>query len=410
MKKIFFALTVFAVILSVCLLSTAFAAPVQITVSSWQWEEVPFNGFYREVAKQFTKENPGYVIEEQYTPFAKYFDKMLADTAAEAVPDVMMLRIEDLGQYSTEGVLEPLDKWMSKDLKQSFVDAQYLSPVKIKGKTYAVIMQYVGQELLYNKELFEQAGVEVPKTADELVTAAKKLTKAPDQYGYPFMTLAQEAFFSHLSYWIYGQDKNFLVKGIKVNGPGEIKAAQYYKQLFDAKVTPIGVDKSVIRNLFVQGKAAMIFDGPGVMGLIRKQNPGLESKIGSKVVPFPTGTAVAQDNLLTIPAASKNKKMAWKFVEIASRPEFMAKFLQMTDCTPGRKDVVTKAYLDKNPWFTGFAEGANNLRVAVSPYSQIDAQVRRIVIDAVQSVLYADVPVKKALDGAQKQVDQLKKK
>jgi multiple sugar transport system substrate-binding protein len=394
-------------ILSVSLLSTAFAAePIKITVASWQWHEVPFVDFYHEINRQFEKENPGYVIEEVYTPFAKYFDKMIADTVAGAPSDVMMIRVEETGKYVSMKALEPLDRYLPKDVKTSYVNAQYNPPVKTKGKTYALIVGWVGQELFYNKELFEKAGLKVPQTPEQFVAAAQKLTKAPEQYGYPFMTLAQEAFFSHLSYWIFGQDKNFLQKTIKVNSPGVIKAVKYYKELFDAQVTPIGVDKSVIRNLFVQGKAAMIIDGPGVMGLIRQNNPALASKIGSAIVPFPTGTAVAQDQVMTIPAGSKNKAMAGKYLAIMSRAENMAKFLQITECTPGRK-IDMKAFLQKNPWYTGFAGGLTHLKVAASPYSDIDAQARKIVIDAVQGVLYRNVPVKSALDNAQKEINRL---
>lgn len=411
MKKIFSIGIGFTVILCICLFSTVFAAePVKITFASWQWHEVPFVDFYHEMNEKFAKENPGYVIEEQYTPFAKYFDKMLADTTAGAVPDLMLQRIEDMGPYQSMKALEPLDKWMSKtDIKSAYYSAQYQPPVKVNGKTYALVMGYVGAELFYNKELFQKAGLSVPKNPDEFVNAAIKLTKAPDQYGYACMTMPQVAFYIHLSYWIYGQDKDYLKKEYKVNTPGVIKALTYYKKLFDAKVMPMGIDKSVIRTLFAQGKAAMIIDGPGVMDLVKTQNPSLAPKIDTAVVPFPSGVAVAQNSVLTIPAKAKQKDMAWKYLEMINRPENNIRFLQITGCTTGRKltDKQTADYLQENPWYTGFSGSAKNLVIPVGPTPEIDPQVSKIMIDAAQSVLYQNVPVKTALNDAQKQIDQI---
>jgi len=63
---------------------------------------------------------------------------------------------------------------------------EFSSPIaqkaaEIDGKMYVLYSDacpYSG--LIFNKKMLQDAGAEVPKTPDELISVALKLTKAPD--------------------------------------------------------------------------------------------------------------------------------------------------------------------------------------------------------------------------------------
>lgn len=129
---------------------------------------------------------------------------------------------------------------------------------------------YVGglsvRGIVYNKDIFAQAGVEkCPETWDELLDAGRKIKSAcPDVYPYLF-SLGGDAngfvyglapFMFQAGGGIIGSD------GYTFDTPEGIKAAKYFKQLADEGIIPqealgIPTDQEV-RDLFGEGKVAMM--------------------------------------------------------------------------------------------------------------------------------------------------------
>ncbi len=70
-----------------------------------------------------------------------------------------------------DGLIRPLDDYVAKwgqDLQPSQL-------VKIDGKVMAIAFQVNAQTLLYRKDMLEQAGIQPPKTYEEILAAAKVL-------------------------------------------------------------------------------------------------------------------------------------------------------------------------------------------------------------------------------------------
>ena len=86
-------------------------------------------------------------------------------------------------------VTDQLDDWGGDDLLQGFVDG-----ATVDGKTYAVPYYAGSKYIFYRKDLFEEAGIEVPTTMDEFVEAAVDLKEAnPDPANFS-------------GFWFPGQD------------------------------------------------------------------------------------------------------------------------------------------------------------------------------------------------------------
>ena len=385
----------------------------KVLFASSQWEEAGFSDFYKMMSEKFHEQYPQYEIEEVYLPYAQYWDKMIADIAAGEPADLMQQNIPRIPQFIKLGQLQALDDYMTPEVKEAFqknyLPAQNEWPIVTDDKTYALSMMLTSHQLMYNKKLLDDAGVAVPTTPEEFVDACKKLTKLPNQYGYGFATLSEDAFYNDIMIWCMGLDANVLKDGeFKINTPESAKALTLYKELFDAEVSPLGVPKSTYRQMFAQGQIAFLIDGPWTMSFLKTENAEVAANINVAMVPFPTKNSAIADNILVIPTDAKNKEGAWKYMEMCAGEEAQTQFAEMTNTTPGWNGAVSDKYMTENEWFHAYVEGAP-YAIQSSPMNHLDldTQIRKVVIDQAQAILYNNAPVEETLETIQKEVDEL---
>ncbi len=408
---------IFAILMAITLflggVPTAFAQETtKITMASYQWNEAGFGDFYRYMATEFHNRYPQYEIEEVSIPVAQYWDKMIADCAAGSPPDIMMYKGERAAAMIEAGELSDLVGLMSPEtldrLTKEFQACQTSAPVYQDGKIFGVYMMVASHQLMYNQRLLQEAGIAVPTTAQEFVDAAIKLTKAPDQYGYGFMTLSEDAFVNDIYMWALGFDANVFTDGFHFDSDGIKEALGYYKQLFDAQATPIGVPKQTYRTMFGQGQVAFLIDGPWVYNFAKTlENNDIEN-LRTASVPFPTGRSVMSENLMTIPEDATNKEGAMLFIEMCTEYANQAKFTELTSCTAGIPAAISEEWLKANPWFSGYVDGASGAMAVVSDkYALVNNEIRKIVLDNCQEILYSNADIAATLEKIQGEVDAL---
>jgi len=103
----------------------------------------------------------------------EYPDKVRAALLGSKAPDVFELPSISVDQVKA-GLLEPLDDLIA-DVKSDFNPAS-LAPFTVDGKIYGIKMINDPTFIYYRKSMFQQAGLQIPQTVDELIAAAKKLT------------------------------------------------------------------------------------------------------------------------------------------------------------------------------------------------------------------------------------------
>ena len=157
----------------------AAAGPTTITWAFWGSPEEAES--HKIVAEAFMKENPDIKIELWNQPWNDYFTKiqtLWASGDSKTIPDVAFLW--PTPKYAAQGVLENLDPYIEKsgyDLKDYWPGL--LESASYDGSVYGFPRDIEVNVLYYNKDLFDQAGVEYPTdtwTWDDLLAAAEKLT------------------------------------------------------------------------------------------------------------------------------------------------------------------------------------------------------------------------------------------
>ena len=154
-------------------MTAAVAEPVTLTYAHFSG-----SGVQEEVLNKmidvFESKNPDIKIDLQITGFEDYFTKLATVIGGGNAPDVFEMNMENFLAYMLRGACA--------DLTGLVDTANYsegtLAAVSSDGKLYAVPMSFSTCLLFYNKDLFDQAGVEYPNdswTWADIQAAAEKI-------------------------------------------------------------------------------------------------------------------------------------------------------------------------------------------------------------------------------------------
>ncbi|WP_329466405.1 sugar ABC transporter substrate-binding protein [Streptomyces sp. NBC_01431] len=199
----------------------------------------------------------GVTVEQRSVPGASLIPKVLQQASSRTLPDLLMLDNPDLQQIAQTGALTPLDQY---GIDSSGLAKGILSAGTYQGKVYGLAPTVSTIALVYNKDMLAEAGVAVPRTWDELETAAAKLTR-PGRYGMAVDANATfEGAWQFLPFlWSNGGDEK------QLDTPQAAQALQLWVDL----VKRGSMSKSVlnwtqadVHDQFVAGKAAMMINGP----------------------------------------------------------------------------------------------------------------------------------------------------
>ena len=181
MKKIIALFLVLALVLGLSV--SAMADPVTITYAHFSGA-----GAQEETLKKmievFESKNPDIKVDLQITGFDDYFTKLATTVGGSNAPDVFEMNMENYLAYMLRGACADLTGLVNADN----YSAGTLEAVSSAGKLYAVPMSFSTCILIYNKALFDQAGIAYPTnewTWADAQTAAEAITALGDDiWGY----------------------------------------------------------------------------------------------------------------------------------------------------------------------------------------------------------------------------------
>lgn len=244
-----------------------------------------------------------------------YPDAVRAALLGSEPPDVFELSSIGVDQVQA-GLLEPLDDLIA-EVKSDFKAAS-LQPFTVNGHVYGIKMINDPTFIYYRKSMFQKAGVEIPKTADELIAAAKKLTSGNVKGIYLGPDSAVSALY-RIAALSTGGDL-LSADNTKVTYNTD-RIASAYEKIYELNtsggVLPDAPTFWWDSTTFQQGLVAMQWCGLWAMPLIRK------SAVGDDFGVFPYPALDAQGTPATIndgwaelvSAKSKNKQAAKDYVK-----------------------------------------------------------------------------------------------
>ena len=132
----------------------------------------------------YTVQHPDVVIEVQVTSWNEYWAKQEAATMARQAPDIFWMHTNEILKYADNGKLPDCSAIVETE---HFSDISLANASGSDGKLYAVPKDKDSVGLVYNKEMFDAAGVAYPDenwTWDDFGEASQKIYDATGKYGY----------------------------------------------------------------------------------------------------------------------------------------------------------------------------------------------------------------------------------
>lgn len=295
---------------------------------------LPNAGQYRAQAKRLDelKELTGITAVHDYVPYGQLLDKITAEAMA-ASDTYDLVTWQDTWGPSLSGYLEPLDARIAADgVDMTSYPEVFVESARYKDAMIGLPVRAQAQLLFYRKDLFEQAGVEPPKTMDEMVEAARTVQEATDVSGIA-MDYGKGNGFQNLFSWMnymHGHNAELLGEDGKVafNSEAGIEATEDYLRPLREGVAAPGsiqfVEGDKVQSM-AQGNSAMVmvwwWGYPVLTGERSTLKP---EQVGFVAVPGfgnDTKSGIGQSMPFGIMKNAQNADAAWEVLKWMANPE-----------------------------------------------------------------------------------------
>lgn len=298
-------------------------------VTLWLMKGSVSDELQKKTLDAFKAKYPDVNVKVQIQEWTGIQEKMTAALATDTPPDVMEIGNTYVTAHADAGALRDLtpnaaelgaDNWVGTLKDAGSYD----------GKNYATAMYAGARAVVYNKDMFTKAGVEAPKTLDELKTVADKLMAANPAKDFSAFYLPSQDWYVAMPF-VWDNGGEIAVKdGDKwKSGLADAPAVEGLKTYFDLakkySKAPKDADETKNNNVFAAEKTAMIFTQGWQVGGIETLNPKLKGKIGVFPMPGKNGkpapTFLGGSNM-AIAEKSKNPELALELLKEFTGDDF----------------------------------------------------------------------------------------
>ncbi|MFD2670736.1 ABC transporter substrate-binding protein [Marinicrinis sediminis] len=332
----------------------------------------------QKIVDEFEKQHEH--IDVQLVASTQNNQKLLTQVLSGEAPELLQVPYREVKSLGSEGAFVDLTEDFQEE-SQHFYD-QLIDLGSVEGQLYG--FPWLGHtiQLVYNKTMFEEAGIDGPPTTwDELYETAKKLTKDTDgdgkldQYGIGLVG-KQHHDITWLVNMFVSQAGGELVKQdgeeykVALNSPEGKEALAFYKKLVDEVAPPdtSNKDGGAVMADFRNGIVAMEFQGPwGITDIWKNGNPfevdaalapagaaGTASDLGPYMLSIPDGIDEDKESAAKELIRFLGTKEAQEMIMLGEEGED-GNFYPFR--VPMRKDLADAEYFKEHPEFLVFIEG-----------------------------------------------------
>ncbi|MDD5954797.1 MAG: sugar ABC transporter substrate-binding protein [Firmicutes bacterium] len=209
----------------------------------------------------FEAAHPNIKVEVETIGYDDYFTQMQTRVAGGTAPDCYELNIENFAAYANKGLLAEIS-----GVDVSALNETALNAFNVGGKQYGLPESFSNVILIYNKDLFDQAGVAYPTddwTQADLQVAAEKIRALGDDIFGIWQPITYNEFFKVVAQYggaLLNEDKTQFT----INSPENLAAAQaLVDRVLVSNVQPNAVQQGGMGDwdMFMSGRLGMIPTG-----------------------------------------------------------------------------------------------------------------------------------------------------
>jgi len=322
-------------------------------------------------------------------------DKVLAAIQAGNPPDLIVFGSADpdVPTMAREGLLLSLDDLIAKgDMSMDDIIPSSLSQCRYFGKLYCLPWGTDAYALFWNKDLFQEAGLDPekpPQTLEEMAEDAKKLNKVDANGNLAVAGFIPDFSWSHLDIYTRMFGGGFYnTDGTKLTLASDpvVQALDWEKQFYltpgpekiDRLKSGFG-DYNSPQAGFYTGKVAMMVEGEWQPTFIKKFAPSL--RYGVAPLPYPSahperkGTVVVAGTVMAIPSNVKDVDRAWKMFAWMEKPETVTEVMLNNGNLPTSKQGISDPRFRQDPNFGVFLDLASGQNATGPVLSPIESEV-----------------------------------
>lgn len=294
----------------------------------------------RQVLETFAEQFPDITVNYEPVP-ANYLIKLQTDLAAGNAADVFYVKNEFAQDFTSRGVLLPIDDYMAADgVKPEDFYESLISAFQWEGVNYGLPKDWSPLGMVYDPAVFESAGVEVPTDWDTLRSAGQAVV---DSTGQPALVLdaALDRFILFL-YQAGGSVTNADVTEVTLGDEATTQALEMYYGLYADGISASSADVGAgwPGDAFALELASFVFEGNWMFPFLEANAPDKEFGI-AELPAGPAGKGTpAFTNAYSISNGSKNPDAAWVLVNYLTGPEGMMTWTSLGLAMPARPGLA----------------------------------------------------------------------
>ena len=376
-----------------------------LTFADWELLE-PGNGPRITAAvESYEKTHPGVTIQTIGYPNDTFGTTLETQLGAQSGPDVFT----DSGGLIYSGDVYPIT--LPKAEEQTLIPQN--SAGIVDGKRLGVVWEVYDDDLLYNKNVFKQAGISGPPTTfTQFLSDCVTIKQKTGLYGYVGRNMLNEEanWYHDYSYtWLAGFGGSWMNNAGQwtIDSPANITALTDFKKTYDSGCMETGQTASVFRTEFEAGRIGMLMDNldaaytyPTADGSVLSN-----SVLGGAPVPFGASHGGSNAILLLINKNAPNKALAENFVQWLLSPAGQKAMTPgIEPMLPGTTDVTSPAsFTSSSPWSAPFmADMDKSSDLATTfPRPQLTVSFSDFLMPYLENTLQGQMSPAAALSSAQ---------
>ena len=367
--------------------------------------------YFGDLTRAFEEES-GRQVEPVYVGIEQAQQKLTTQVGAGDPPGMAYCPGRWLPDFVDLGAMAPVDEAAVEGFAPSAVEGG-----RVDGELYGMPWGFSTRALFYRTDLFEEAGLEVPRSWDEMLSAAQTLNDPEnDVYGFAIAGLEHTSTAVQFLIWLWSAGAEVLSPDnaeAVFNSPEGVEALSRYASVVEDGYSQPGAitnDEPALHGLFRQGQLAMIITGPWMRALMETEKSPVQLGQNAAVVPLPPwetqATLATVDTLSAF--AEGDPEASNEFFRFASQDDWVLDYSLATQLQPVKESVNERPEFADDPyWAEAFVPSLEFGR----PYPNVVGwtDVENALIAAVQQALQGEDP-KGAMDAAAEKANAALKK
>lgn len=285
-------------------------------------EQVPDADIVQEMLSDFEEENPNIKLDIETLPFDQMREKIISSSLApEPVYDLIIVDNPWMYDLASEGHLEPLNDFIDNS-GDAYDYEDFAEPLRniaeIEKDIFAIPFYNYALGFVYREDLFEEEGLEVPESNDDIQKIAEKLS-SDDISGIAMQPERGYKIFEEWANWLFAEGGEIVDESGKIalDSPEARNALTKYIETFEASAPTDSINwgfDEAMRSVS-SGKSATMLSYNWMLPTVNDpEGPAGDLAGDFALAEVPGGNPVLGAWYWAIPSNTENKDSAWEFI------------------------------------------------------------------------------------------------